>query len=171
MNELRKVLTRFEKEGAALGHFNVADLVLLKAVLAAAGEIRVPVLVGASEGERDFFGTHQVAALVIARADVVFEQIRLRNMAASKSVPPELVLVNSRTAVETPVYGLNTPPGREITASSFCCSTSVARSVLCAVLDPNKTPSGTMTAARPPGLRSRRKSARNSNSVFFVLTT
>jgi fructose-bisphosphate aldolase, class II len=61
---LRSVLTRLEKEGAALGHFNVADFVLLKAVLAAAAEIRVPVLVGASEGERDFLGTQQLAALV-----------------------------------------------------------------------------------------------------------
>jgi len=56
MDELRNVLGRFEKEGAALGHFNVADLILLKAVLAAADENRVPVLVGASEGERDFIG-------------------------------------------------------------------------------------------------------------------
>jgi fructose-bisphosphate aldolase, class II len=64
MTALRDVLTRLEKEGAALGHFNVADLVLLKAVLAAAEEVRVPVLVGASEGERDFFGTRQLAALV-----------------------------------------------------------------------------------------------------------
>jgi fructose-bisphosphate aldolase, class II len=61
---LRSVLTRLEKEGAALGHFNVADFVLLKAVLAAAAEIRVPVLVGASEGERGFLGTQQLAALV-----------------------------------------------------------------------------------------------------------
>ena len=64
MDALRSVLTRLEKESAALGHFNVADLVLLKAVLAASAEIRVPVLVGASEGERDFLGTHEVAALV-----------------------------------------------------------------------------------------------------------
>lgn len=64
MASLRNVLTRLEKEGAALGHFNVADLVLLKAVLKAAAEIRVPVLIGASEGERDFFGTRQLAALV-----------------------------------------------------------------------------------------------------------
>jgi fructose-bisphosphate aldolase class II len=61
---LRSVLTRLEKEGAALGHFNVADFVLLKAVLAAGAEIGVPVLVGASEGERDFLGTQQLAALV-----------------------------------------------------------------------------------------------------------
>jgi fructose-bisphosphate aldolase class II len=44
--------------------FNVADLVLLKAVLAATAEIRSPVLIGASEGEREFLGTRQLAALV-----------------------------------------------------------------------------------------------------------
>jgi fructose-bisphosphate aldolase class II len=64
MDSLRCVLTRLEKEGAALGHFNVADLVLLKGVLAAAAEIGVPVMVGTSEGERDFFGTHELAAVV-----------------------------------------------------------------------------------------------------------
>jgi fructose-bisphosphate aldolase, class II len=61
---LRDVLTQLEKEGAALGHFNVADHVLLKAVIAAAGETKIPVLIGASEGERDFFGARQLAALV-----------------------------------------------------------------------------------------------------------
>src|ERR1700747_486678 len=61
---LRDVLTRLETEGAALGHFNVADHVLLKAVVAAAAETKLPVLVGASEGEREFFGTRQLAALV-----------------------------------------------------------------------------------------------------------
>lgn len=64
MDELRSVLTRLEKEGVALGHFNVAELTLLKAVVAAAAEIEVPVFVGASEGERNFFGTSQLAALV-----------------------------------------------------------------------------------------------------------
>lgn len=64
MDTLRSVLTRFEKQGSALGHFNVSDLVLLKAVLVAAGEIGVPVLIGASEGEREFFGTRQLAAVV-----------------------------------------------------------------------------------------------------------
>jgi fructose-bisphosphate aldolase class II len=61
---LRDVLTRTEKEGAGLGHFNVADQTLLKAVVAAAVETRLPVIVGASEGEREFFGTRQLAALV-----------------------------------------------------------------------------------------------------------
>src|SRR5262250_124164 len=61
---LRDVLTQLQTEGAGLGHFNVSDQVLLKAVIAAAAETRLPVLVGASEGERDFFGAHQLAAVV-----------------------------------------------------------------------------------------------------------
>ena len=61
---LRDVLTRLEKQGAALGHFNVADQVLLKAVVAAAAETKLPVFVGASEGEQEFFGARQLAALV-----------------------------------------------------------------------------------------------------------
>jgi fructose-bisphosphate aldolase, class II len=61
---LRDVLTRLEKESAGLGHFNVSDQVLLKAVVAAAAETKLPVLIGASEGEREFFGARQLAALV-----------------------------------------------------------------------------------------------------------
>jgi fructose-bisphosphate aldolase, class II len=64
IDTLRDALTRLETEGAALGHFNVADQVLLKAVVAAAAETNLPVLVGASEGEREFFGARQLAALV-----------------------------------------------------------------------------------------------------------
>ena len=61
---LRDLLTRLEKEGAALGHFNVSDQVLLKAVVAAAADTKLPVLVGASEGEREFFGARQLAVMV-----------------------------------------------------------------------------------------------------------
>jgi len=61
---LRQVLARLEREGAGLGHFNVADHVLLKAVVAAAADTKVPVLIGASEGEREFFGVRQLTALV-----------------------------------------------------------------------------------------------------------
>jgi ketose-bisphosphate aldolase len=64
MDVLRDVLTRSQQQGKALGHFNVADFVLLKAVLAAAVEVGVPVIVGASEGERSFLGTYELAALV-----------------------------------------------------------------------------------------------------------
>jgi ketose-bisphosphate aldolase len=65
METLRSILTRAQQQGVAVGHFNVSDQVLLKAVVAAAVEVGVPVMVGASEGERNFFGTAELAALVI----------------------------------------------------------------------------------------------------------
>ncbi len=64
MHKLRDVLEHAQKVGVAVGHFNVADLVLLKAVFLSARELNVPVLVGASEGEREFMGVRQIAALV-----------------------------------------------------------------------------------------------------------
>jgi fructose-bisphosphate aldolase class II len=64
MHSLREVLNRADEKKIAIGHFNIADLVLLKAVFEAARELNVPVLVGASEGERAFMGTRQIAALV-----------------------------------------------------------------------------------------------------------
>jgi fructose/tagatose bisphosphate aldolase len=63
MQTLRNALEQSEKDGVAIGHFNVSDLVLLKAVVAAARDLKVPVAVGASEGEREFFGVRQIAAL------------------------------------------------------------------------------------------------------------
>jgi ketose-bisphosphate aldolase len=60
---LGAVLARTDKQGTGIGHFNVADLVSLKAVIAAAADTHLPLIVGASEGERDFFGTYQLAEL------------------------------------------------------------------------------------------------------------
>jgi fructose-bisphosphate aldolase, class II len=64
MQSLRSLLQEAQASGAAIGHFNISDLVLLKAVFAAARELKVPVLVGLSEGEREFVGTRQIAAFV-----------------------------------------------------------------------------------------------------------
>ena len=61
---LRHVLEQTEKNGVAIGHFNVSDLVLLKAIFEAAQELKVPVIVGLSEGERRLVGDRQIAALV-----------------------------------------------------------------------------------------------------------
>jgi len=64
VNQLRNVLEEAQSNGTAIGHFNISDLVLLKAVYASAFELKVPVIVGASEGERAFLGVAQIAALV-----------------------------------------------------------------------------------------------------------
>jgi fructose-bisphosphate aldolase, class II len=64
MQSLSDVLAESQKHGAAVAHFNISDLVLLKAVFSAAKELNVPVIVGASEGERAFMGVRQLADLV-----------------------------------------------------------------------------------------------------------
>ena len=62
MHGLRDALEQSQKDRVAIGHFNVGDWVLLKAVLASGQELKVPVLVGASEGEREFIGVRQLGA-------------------------------------------------------------------------------------------------------------
>ena len=64
MQTLRKILEQAETNRVAVGHFNVSDLVTLKAVFEAAGHLELPVIVGVSEGERRFMGVRQVSALV-----------------------------------------------------------------------------------------------------------
>ena len=64
MQELRNQLEEAQSNGVAVGHFNISDWILLKAVCSAAQELQVPVIVGASEGERAFLGVAQIAALV-----------------------------------------------------------------------------------------------------------
>jgi fructose-bisphosphate aldolase class II len=64
MHSLRTALEQAEQNKVAIGHFNAADLALLKAVFGAGQELNVPVLIGVSEGEREFIGVRQIAALV-----------------------------------------------------------------------------------------------------------
>ena len=61
---LKAVLQSAQQRGVAVGHFNISDWVLLKAVVEAARALDVPVLVGASEGEREFLGVRQIGAVV-----------------------------------------------------------------------------------------------------------
>src|ERR1700733_15415192 len=64
VRSLRDALEQGQKDGVAIGNFNVGDWVLLKAVFASEQELKVPVVVGASEGEREFIGVRRIAALV-----------------------------------------------------------------------------------------------------------
>ena len=64
MKPLEQILAEADQQKVAVGHFNISDLVALKAVYSAARELNVPVLVGVSEGERDFIGVHEIAALI-----------------------------------------------------------------------------------------------------------
>ena len=64
MKTLREVLSNADETQTAIGHFNISDLVTLRAVSESARQLKVPVLVGVSEGEREFMGIRQVTALV-----------------------------------------------------------------------------------------------------------
>jgi ketose-bisphosphate aldolase len=69
MQTLRKILEQAEANGVAIGHFNISALVILKAVFEAAQARNVPIIVGASEGERQFMGDSQLFALVRSLRD------------------------------------------------------------------------------------------------------
>ena len=64
MITLKEALSDAQRRQIAIGHFNVSDLFGLKAVTSAAHTLNVPVLVGTSEGERNFLGVHEIVALV-----------------------------------------------------------------------------------------------------------
>ena len=64
MRDLQDALERAQKNRVAIGHFNVSDLVLLRAVFSAARDVNVPVIVGASQEERRFMGVRQIATLI-----------------------------------------------------------------------------------------------------------
>jgi fructose-bisphosphate aldolase class II len=68
MTTLQDVLNEHHHRHSAIGHFNVSDLVALRAVTDAARELTIPVLVGTSEGERSFWGVREVAAVVASCA-------------------------------------------------------------------------------------------------------
>lgn len=61
---LRKAIEWAEERSVALGHFNVSDSTQIHAIVEAAMELNVPIVIGTSGGERKFIGEKQVAAIV-----------------------------------------------------------------------------------------------------------
>lgn len=64
MKKLIDFIKEAEDGKKAIGHFNVSDIVGLKAVFEATKELGVPVIIGVSEGEREFIGVKQISVLV-----------------------------------------------------------------------------------------------------------
>ncbi|MEN9912999.1 MAG: hypothetical protein RLY66_407 [Candidatus Parcubacteria bacterium] len=64
MKSLREYIAEARKNHVAIGHFNISTLDGVWAVVDAAKELNVPVIIGVSEGERDYVGVHQIAAIV-----------------------------------------------------------------------------------------------------------
>jgi fructose-bisphosphate aldolase class II len=61
---LRDTIAQYRSEGRAIAHFNFSDSNQLRAIADAAKETGLPVVVGLSEGERDYFGFSLANALV-----------------------------------------------------------------------------------------------------------
>ncbi len=64
MRTLKEYIKEAEEKKVAIGHFNISDTLGLKAIFETAQKLKLPVIIGVSEGERDFVGVRQVAALV-----------------------------------------------------------------------------------------------------------
>lgn len=62
--KLIEIIKEAEKNKTAVGHFNISDTEMLKGIFSAARKLKLPVIIGTSEGERDFMGVHQAVALV-----------------------------------------------------------------------------------------------------------
>ena len=64
MKTLREYIKEAKEKGIAIGHFNISNLEAFNAIYESAKELNVPVIIGVSEGEREFTGITQVASLV-----------------------------------------------------------------------------------------------------------
>lgn len=64
MKTLREYVQEADDQGRAIGHFNISSLDALHSIYNAAKNLNVPVIIGVSEGEEDFVGLSQAAALV-----------------------------------------------------------------------------------------------------------
>lgn len=64
MKTLKEYIQQADQEGWALGHFNISNIEGLWGIFRAAESLQVPIIIGVSEGERNFIGIKQVKALV-----------------------------------------------------------------------------------------------------------
>ena len=69
MKTLRECLAEARAKKVAIGHFNISNLETLWGIFNAAKSLELPVIIGLSDGERDFVGVRQAVALVKSLRD------------------------------------------------------------------------------------------------------
>ena len=69
MKTLRECLAEAQAKKVAIGHFNISNLETLWGIFNAAKSLELPVIIGLSDGERDFVGVRQAVALVKSLRD------------------------------------------------------------------------------------------------------
>lgn len=66
MKTYREYILEADEKGTAIGHFNISNLEALHGIYNAAKKLELPIIIGLSEGEEEFFGTHEAVAVVRA---------------------------------------------------------------------------------------------------------
>ncbi|MFA6365463.1 MAG: class II fructose-bisphosphate aldolase [Candidatus Paceibacterota bacterium] len=61
---LRDVIKDAERRKIAIGHFNIGNLEQLKAISHVGARLNVPIIIGVSEGEREYLGVHHVVDFI-----------------------------------------------------------------------------------------------------------
>lgn len=64
MKTLKEYVLDAQEKKVAIGHFNISNSDGIWAVFRAAQKLNLPIIIGVSEGERDFIGVKQVSAMV-----------------------------------------------------------------------------------------------------------
>ncbi len=59
-----ELINEYKKNGKAIAHFNISNLDQARAIVEVAQELNQPVIIGASEGERDYMGIDMVRTIV-----------------------------------------------------------------------------------------------------------
>ncbi len=64
MKNLSEYIKEAQSKNVAIGHFNISNIETLWAIFHSAQKLNLAVIIGLSEGERNFFGVKQAAAVV-----------------------------------------------------------------------------------------------------------
>ncbi len=59
-----ETINQYKKDGKAIAHFNISNLDQARAIIQVAQELNQPVIIGASEGEREYMGIDMVRTIV-----------------------------------------------------------------------------------------------------------
>lgn len=59
-----EIINEYKKEGKAIAHFNISNLDQARAIAEVAEDLKQPVIIGASEGEREYMGIEMVRTIV-----------------------------------------------------------------------------------------------------------
>lgn len=77
IKSLRETILEAKQNGKAVGHFNISNLEGVHAIVNGAIKLNVPVIIGVSEGERDFVGVSEIASVVKVIREKTGHQIYL----------------------------------------------------------------------------------------------